>query len=64
MGSAVTTARSPSPRHIALGVSGELRNTAGSGRGPWHIARSKALSVGLSNAYFKSLGLLSLVEAR
>jgi len=37
---------------------------AGSGRGPWHIARSKALSVGLSNAHFKSLGLLSLVEAR
>jgi len=35
---------------IALGVSGELRNTAGSGRGPWHLARSKALSVGLSNA--------------
>jgi hypothetical protein len=31
---------------------------------PWHIARSKALSVGLSNAHFKSLGLLSLVEAR
>src|SRR5450755_3588595 len=49
---------------IALGVSGELRNTAGSGRGPWHIARSKALSVGLSNAHFKSLGLLSLVAAR
>jgi hypothetical protein len=46
---------------IALGVSGELRNTAGSGRGPWHIAQSKALSVGLSNAHFKSLGLLSLV---
>src|SRR6202158_3056405 len=49
---------------IALGVRGELRNMAGSGRGPWHIARSKALSVGLSNAHFKSLGLLSLVEAR
>jgi phosphoribosyl 1,2-cyclic phosphodiesterase len=49
---------------IALRVSGELRNTAGSGRGPWHIARSKALSVGLSNTYFKSLGLPSLVEAR
>src|SRR5664280_544986 len=49
---------------IALRISGELRNTAGSGRGPWHIARSKALSVGLSNAHFKSLGLLSLVEAR
>src|SRR5258707_1972911 len=41
---------------IALRVSGELRNTAGNGRGPWHIARSKALSVGLSNAYFKLLG--------
>src|SRR5262252_6091161 len=49
---------------IALGVSGELRNMAGSGRGPWHLARSKALSVGLSNAYFKSLGLPSLIEAR
>src|SRR3989440_6256605 len=49
---------------IALGVSGELRNTAGSGRGPWHIARSKALSVGLSNAHFKSLGLPSLIDAR
>ena len=42
----------------------ELRNMAGSGRGPWHLARSKALSVGLSNAYFKSLGLPSLFEAR
>ena len=49
---------------IALGVSGQLRNMAGSGRGPWHLARSKALSVGLSNAYFKSLGLPSLIEAR
>src|SRR3989454_7584495 len=26
---------------IALRVSGELRNMAGSGRGPWHLARSK-----------------------
>src|SRR5882672_464533 len=49
---------------IALGVSGELRNTAGSGRGPWNIARSKALSVGLSNAHFKPHGLPSLIEAR
>jgi hypothetical protein len=39
-----------------------LRNTAGSGRGPWYIARSKALSVGLSNVHFKSLGLPSLIE--
>src|SRR5882672_1659169 len=49
---------------IANGVSGELRNTAGSGRGPWNIARSKALSVGLSNAHFKPHGLPSLIEAR
>jgi RNA-directed DNA polymerase len=48
---------------IALGVLGELRNMAGSGHGPWHLARSKALSVGLSNAYFKSLGLPSLFGA-
>jgi RNA-directed DNA polymerase len=37
-------------------------NTAGSGRGPWYLARSKALSVGVSNAYFRSLGLPSLFE--
>lgn len=49
---------------IALGVLGELRNTADSGRGPWNLARSKALSVGLSNAYFKSLGLPSLIDPR
>ena len=48
---------------MALGVSPQLaRNTASSGRGPWHLARSKALSVGLSNAYFGSLGLPSLIE--
>src|SRR5260370_27894096 len=49
---------------IALAGSGELRNTAGSGRGPWHIARRKGLSVGLSNASFKSLRLPALIEAR
>src|SRR3974390_1442843 len=48
---------------IALGVRGELRNMAGSGHGPWHLARSKALFVGLSNAHFKSLGLPSLFGA-
>jgi RNA-directed DNA polymerase len=48
---------------IELGVRGRLvSNTANSGLGPWHLATSKALSVGLSNAYFKSLGLPSLVE--
>jgi RNA-directed DNA polymerase len=49
---------------LALGVGPRLAsNTAGSGRGAWHLARAKALSVGLSNAYFKSLGLPSLTEA-
>jgi RNA-directed DNA polymerase len=48
---------------IALGVSPQLAsNTAGSGRGPWRIARSKALAVGLSNEHFRSLALPSLVE--
>src|SRR6202790_3036305 len=48
---------------LELGVSERLAsNTAGSGRGPWYLARSRALSVGLSNAYFRSLGLPSLVE--
>ena len=48
---------------IELGVHLRLAsNTAGSGRGPWYLSRAKALSVGLSNAYFKSLGLPSLVE--
>jgi hypothetical protein len=28
--------------------------------GPWYLARAKALSVALSNAYFKSLGLPTL----
>ena len=48
---------------MALGVSARLAsNTASSGRGPWYLARSKALSVGLTNAYFRSLGLPSLIE--
>src|SRR5277367_3042656 len=48
---------------LQLGVRLRLAaNTAGSGRGPWYLARSKALSVGASNAYFRSLGLPSLFE--
>ena len=48
---------------LELGVRLRLaRNTAGSGLGPWYLAKAKALSVGLSNAYFKSLGLPSLTE--
>jgi len=48
---------------LKLGVREPLAsNTAGSGRGPWYLAKAKALSVGLSNAHFKSLGLPSLFE--
>jgi RNA-directed DNA polymerase len=48
---------------LALGVRPRLAsNTAGSSRGAWYLARAKALSVGLPNAYFKSLGLPSLAE--
>ena len=48
---------------MKLGVRERLAsNTAGSGLGPWYLAKAKALSVGLSNAYLKSLGLPSLVE--
>ena len=48
---------------LALGVRPRLAsNTAGSQLGPWYLARAKALSVGLSNSYFTSLGLLSLVD--
>jgi RNA-directed DNA polymerase len=48
---------------LALGIRPRLAsNTAGSGRGPWYLAKSKALSVGLSNAYFKSLGLPTLID--
>jgi RNA-directed DNA polymerase len=48
---------------LELGVRLRLaRNTAGSGLGPWYLAKAKALSVGLSNAHFKSLGLPSLIE--
>ena len=48
---------------LSLGIRPRLaNNTAGSGRGPWYLARAKALSVGLSNAYFKSLGLPTLID--
>ena len=48
---------------LELGVRPRLAsNTAGSGLGPWYLARATALSVGLSNAYFRSLGLPSLTD--
>src|SRR5208337_293508 len=46
---------------LARGVSPHAASkTAGSGRRPWHLARCRALSMGLSYAYFRSLGLPSL----
>jgi RNA-directed DNA polymerase len=49
---------------IARGVSAwAARKTAGSGRGPWYLAKSRSLSTGLSNAYFKELGLPSLFRS-
>jgi len=48
---------------IALGVRPRLASsTAASGHGPWYLARAQALSVGLSNAYFKSRGLPTLID--
>jgi RNA-directed DNA polymerase len=48
---------------LALGVPPRLASSmAGSGRGPWYLALTHTLHVWLSNAYFKSLGLPSLVE--
>jgi len=47
---------------LASYMRGWRSNTAGSGLGPWYLARAKALSVGLSNAYFKSLGLPTFID--
>ncbi len=48
---------------LELGVRPRLaNNTAGSGLGPWYLARAKALSVGLSNTHFTSLGLPTLID--
>ena len=47
------------------GVSRDLAaKTAGSPKGPWRIACSPALGIALPNAYFKSLGLLTLEPVR
>ncbi len=48
---------------LQLGIGPRLAShTAGSGRGPWYLARAQAHSVGLSNAYIKSFGLPTLIE--
>src|SRR5947207_1039293 len=57
------TARRRRAALIALGVGPTLaRNTAASLRGPWSTSQNKALHLGLSNAYFRSLGLPSLAD--
>jgi RNA-directed DNA polymerase len=38
----------------------EAAQTAGSSDGPWHLAKTPAMSIALSNAYFASLGLPEL----
>src|ERR1700720_100832 len=59
------TARRRRGALLALGVRPKLAsNTAGSSRGPWYLAHAKALSVALPTAYFKSLGLPNLEDAR
>ena len=48
---------------LQLGVRDPLASrTAASRQGPWPLSHTKALQVGLSNAYFRSIGLPSLVD--
>ena len=50
---------------MARGVPERLAsNTASCGYGPWRVVRTRALTIGLNNAYFRSLGLPLLIEAR
>jgi hypothetical protein len=53
--------KTPHRRTAALLTKGVPRRTAqataGNVRGPWRLARGKALSIGLSIAYFTSIGL-------
>src|SRR4030081_1425167 len=46
-------------RDVSVGLAAK---TAGSAHGPWRLANSLALAVALSNAYFSSLGLPSLLD--
>lgn len=57
--------KTPRKRYRELklrGVSDELaRNTASSGKGPWRLSASQALSYALPNAFFDSIGLRRLL---
>jgi RNA-directed DNA polymerase len=60
---AVETPRRRRAALIELGVRPRLASdTAGSGPGPWYLAKAKDLSVGLSNAHFNSPGLPTLID--
>ena len=48
---------------LQLGVRGALvDSTAASSRGPWYLASTRALCIGLSNDYLRDRGLPSLVD--
>ena len=48
---------------LQLGVRGALvDSTAASSRGPWYLASTRALCIGLTNDYFRDRGLPSLIE--
>jgi RNA-directed DNA polymerase len=48
---------------LQLGVRGPLvDSTAASSHGPWYLASTRALCIGLSNDYFRDRGLPSLVD--
>jgi RNA-directed DNA polymerase len=48
---------------LQLGVRGALvESTAASSRGPWYLASTRALCIGLSNAYLRDRGLPSLID--
>ena len=55
------TARKEVSKPLQLGVRGILvRSTAASRRGPWYLANTRALSIALSNEYFRARGFPSL----
>lgn len=60
--------KKPRTREKALikhGVSkGEARNTAGSRKGAWRSARTKAMQLAYPNKYFEDMGLVSLLQER
>lgn len=61
--SAVEDSTSSSRSSVGTRVRPRLAsNAAGSGLGPWYLVLAKTLSVGLSNSYFESVGLPSLVD--